>query len=157
MNTPSNPVPVTGSLGITGTANVNITNPTVPVSGNVSLTGTPNVNVSNTPNVNITNNSIPVTLQSKVTKLFYGHKFENSAGELDTSPCSILRFDAINFDANTLKIYIYDSNLVDGGFLIMENGLAPQQHIQFTMEAPPPSLLVEAQDSKDYWLNVWCR
>ena len=50
-NPPSSPVPVNGSVEITGTVpvsgNVGITG-TVPVSGNVGITGTPSVNVLNT-------------------------------------------------------------------------------------------------------------
>ena len=42
---------VTGNVGITGTANVNVTNfpATQPVSGAVSITGTPTVNIGNFP------------------------------------------------------------------------------------------------------------
>jgi len=53
VNTSSNPVPVTGNLAISGTANVNVTNAALPVTGSVGITGTPNVKV--------TNDSIPVT------------------------------------------------------------------------------------------------
>ncbi len=57
------PLPVTGAVEISGTANVNvinapdvkITNTPIPVTGAVEVSGTANVNVTNTPNVNIAN------------------------------------------------------------------------------------------------------
>ncbi len=57
------PLPVTGAVEVTGTANVNvtnapdvkITNTPIPVTGTVEVSGTANVNVTNTPNVNIAN------------------------------------------------------------------------------------------------------
>jgi hypothetical protein len=57
VNGPKKPVPVTGNVGVSGTANVNVTNqPTVslaPGTG-VGVSGTVNANVTNTPNVNVT-------------------------------------------------------------------------------------------------------
>lgn len=49
VNTETNPVPVTGNLGISGTADVNVTN-TVPITGDVNVTNT----VPVTGNVNVT-------------------------------------------------------------------------------------------------------
>jgi hypothetical protein len=40
VNTSSNPVPVTGNLGISGTANVNVINAALPVTGSVNVTNT---------------------------------------------------------------------------------------------------------------------
>ena len=47
VNPPSNPVQVTGDVGIKGTPNVNVTNASIPVTGSVGITGIPNVNVGN--------------------------------------------------------------------------------------------------------------
>ncbi len=47
------PLPVSGTVGISGTPNVNVKNTPLPVSGTVGISGTPNVNVSNMPTVGI--------------------------------------------------------------------------------------------------------
>jgi hypothetical protein len=157
VNTSSNPVPVTGSVGITGTANVNVTN-SVPISGSVTLTGTPNVNVSNTPDVRITNTSIPVELQPrKTTTLLAGPKTNDNFGDiLDASQCSILRIDVRN-DNGVLSISIDDYDPAKGGFSIIHQDVNSGNSAQFIVEVPPPTILVLAQGSTDYWVNIYCR
>jgi hypothetical protein len=57
MNTSANPVPVNGSITVTGTSNVNVTNTTLPVTGsvNASQSGTWNVGIVGTPTVKVAN------------------------------------------------------------------------------------------------------
>jgi len=52
------PLPVSGSVGITGT---------VPVSGSVGITGTPSVNIANTPTVNVGNSIKPSQLVKSIS------------------------------------------------------------------------------------------
>jgi hypothetical protein len=55
VNTAANPVPVSGSITVTGTSNVNVTNASIPVTGsvNASQSGTWNVGITGTPSVSI--------------------------------------------------------------------------------------------------------
>jgi hypothetical protein len=63
------PLPVTGTVGLTGTSNVNITNSSIPITGSTTVSGTVaatqsgswSVGLSGTPSVNVANSSIPVT------------------------------------------------------------------------------------------------
>ncbi len=74
------PLPVTGTVGITGTSSVNVTNSSlpvtisnssIPVTGSVGITGNPSVSVTGTvgitgtPSVNVANSStLPVSVQN---------------------------------------------------------------------------------------------
>jgi len=74
VNTNSNPVPITGDIGITGTANVNLINteknplPINLLKGNIGITGTANVNLTNTEKnplpVNLVKETIPFSISS---------------------------------------------------------------------------------------------
>lgn len=48
INTPANPVPITGNVGMIGTSDVRVINmDPLPIEGNVSINGTPSIKVSN--------------------------------------------------------------------------------------------------------------
>ena len=72
-NTVANPVPVNGTVVVSGTANVNVTN-TVPVTGTVGVSGT--VNIGNVPTVKL-DPSTPLTVSSQPKKWAASVHFSN--------------------------------------------------------------------------------
>src|SRR5262245_31875248 len=82
VNPPTSPVPVTGSIAVTGTSNVNVTNTSIPVTGTVnsSQSGAWNVGITGTPTVKVSNDQ---SLQTP----YYSRRSGSACGSDDVFPC----------------------------------------------------------------------
>jgi len=97
-NTKTNPVPITGDVGLSGTPTVIIGDTTspIPIKGDVGLTGTPTVSIGNT-----TANPVPVGVVKRTTQLLGMTQFivpQNDsldiAKNIDVSHCGEVRFSS---------------------------------------------------------------
>jgi hypothetical protein len=157
-NTASNPVPVSGNVGITGTASVNVTN-TVPVSGSVALSGTPNVSISGTPTVNV-NSAAPA--DTTVLMQIPEHATSDLVRALDTSACSSLRIAVANNDpANSLTLIVWDHTTNPTSIALIRTSIAVRgvyaTSATFVIDTPPPDTDIYFSGSTSYSANAYCR
>jgi hypothetical protein len=142
-----NTVPITGNVGITGTANVNVTNTAVPVTGTVGISGTPTVNVGTMPPVQIgaiTDRPFFVgfignNIDNQVTGAFANKIgvtsiiIYNSTTQVQTFP--IANAVVSNTDCGSGG-YAFSTAYLGGGFPSLDLNAEPMKTTQFTFPTP---------------------
>ncbi len=129
VNTPANPVPVSGNL-----------------SGSVSISGTPNVSVTNTPNVSVTNtvpvmnvenpDKLPVVLRTIVANLDVGENSTNAYIEGVVPPGKRWVIEHVSADAQMPAGQVPHSFIIINSDIVHTLLLTPQSDTVYNSSYP---------------------